>query len=212
MKSDDTDILKEAREAFEECKEAEDHNRLNYVEDTKFAKLGEQWPEEVKAQRERDERPCLTINRMPTFIRQVVNDARQNKPAIKVKAADSYGDPEVAQIINGLIRNIEHVSNADVSYDTAIEHAVTGGFGYIRVGLDYAFDDAFDLDVMIERVLNPLSVYGDPASSSADSSGLGCRFYHGAIEEGQLQAALPGCGAGRFLRERMARPQRRLDE
>lgn len=168
--ADDQDILHEAQEQLERCREAEDHNRAAFIEDMRFAKLGEQWPDDIVKQRQKEQRPCLTINRMPSFILQVVNDARQNKPAIKVKAADSYADPEVADIINGIIRNIEHVSNADVAYDTAIEHSVTGGFGYFRVNIDYAHNDAFDLDIMIERISNPLSVYGDPASTAADSS------------------------------------------
>ena len=173
---DDSDILMEARRAFEEARDAEDHNRLTYIEDTRFARLGEQWPDAIRQQRERDGRPCLTINRMPTFIRQVVNDARMNKPAIKVKAADGSGDPMVADIIGGLVRNIEHVSNASDAYDTAVENSVTGGYGYWRVSLGYAFDDAFDLDIMIERIVNPLSVYGDPNSTSADGSDWNVAF------------------------------------
>lgn len=166
----DNDILTEARTAFEKIQSSEQDNRAAYLEDIKFAKLGEQWPEAVETKRKQQGRPCLTINKMPTFVRQVVNDARQNKPSIKVRPADSGADRDTADVINGLIRNIEYTSNADVAYDTAIESAVTGGFGYIRVGLDYAFDDSFDMDINIERVLNPLSVYGDSNSMAADSS------------------------------------------
>lgn len=181
------DLLKEAREAFEQARDAENHNRLTFVDDMRFAKLGEQWPEAIKRQRELDKRPCLTINKLPSFIRQVVNDARLNKPSIKVRPADSHGDPEVAEIINGLVRNIEYVSNADVAYDTAIEAAVTGGFGYMRVGLDYTFDDAFEMDVTIERVLNPLSVYGDPASTAADSSDWNVAFITERITQDEFK-------------------------
>ena len=168
--ADDDALLKQARELFDKCKEAENDNREMALEDIKFAKLGEQWPDKIVAARQKEQRPCLTINKMPAFIRQVVNDARQNKPSIKVRPADSSGDPETAEIINGLIRNIEYTSNADVAYDTAIECAVTGGFGYVRVGLDYAHDDAFEMDLTIERVINPFSVYGDPNSTAADGS------------------------------------------
>ena len=144
--ADDDALLKQAREMFDKCKEAENDNREMALEDIKFAKLGEQWPDKIVAARQKEQRPCLTINKMPAFIRQVVNDARQNKPSIKVRPVDSSGDPETADIINGLIRNIEYTSNADVAYDTSVECAVTGGFGYIRVGLDYAHDDVFEID------------------------------------------------------------------
>ena len=172
----DSDILKDAREAFEQAADAEADNRKEALDDIRFARMGEQWPEGIKRQREREQRPCLTVNRMPTFIRQVVNDARQNKPAIKVHPADDNGDPETAEIINGLIRNIEYTSNADVAYDTAIENSVTCGIGYWRVKLDYSHDDSFDLELCIDRVANVFSVYGDPHSTAADSSDWNTAF------------------------------------
>lgn len=166
----DADILKDAKEAFDLAAEAEADNRKEALDDIRFARLGEQWPENVRKQREREQRPCLTINRMPAFIRQVVNDARQNKPSIKCHPADDQADVETAEIINGLIRNIEYTSNADVAYDTAIENSVTCGIGYWRVKLDYAHDDTFDMDLRIDRVANVFSIYGDPHSTAADSS------------------------------------------
>lgn len=164
------ELLAKGRKAFEKCNDAEAENRRIALEDIKFSRLNEQWPSEIAKQREMSKRPCLTINKMPAFIRQVVNDARQNKPSIKVHPVDSNADVKTADVINGLIRNIEYTSNADVAYDTAIESSVSGGFGYWRVGMDYAFDDTFDMDITIERVSNQFSVYGDPNSTAADSS------------------------------------------
>jgi hypothetical protein len=184
----DNDLLKEAKDAFEQASDASDHNRKTAIDDVKFARLGEQWPEAVMKQREREGRPCLTINKLPAFIRQVVNDARQNKPAIKVHPADSGADPETAEVINGLIRNIEYTSSADVAYDTGVECAVTAGFGYWRVGLDYAFDDSFDMDIQIKRVINPFSVYGDPNSTEADSSDWNTAFVVDRLTKDQFEA------------------------
>lgn len=168
--------IADALQAFEYVSEAENDNRRAYIDDLRFARLAQQWPEAIRQQREAEDRPVLTLNKMPAFIRQVVNDARQNKPAIKVHPADSAADSDTAEIYNGLIRNIEYTSNADVAYDTAIESAVTGGFGYFKVSLDYAHDDSFDLDIGIQRVANPLSIYGDPESTAADSSDWNSAF------------------------------------
>ena len=190
--ADDDALLKQAREMFDKCKEAENDNREMALEDIKFAKLGEQWPDKIVAARQKEQRPCLTINKMPAFIRQVVNDARQNKPSIKVRPCDSSGDPETAEIINGLIRNIEYTSNADVAYDTAIECAVTGGFGYVRVGLDYAYDDAFEMDLTIERVINPFSVYGDPNSTAADGSDWDVAFIIDRLPKAEFKRKYKG--------------------
>jgi hypothetical protein len=162
--------LVEGREMFELCQEAESENRDTGKEDLRFAREGKQWPETIEKQRQRDGRPCLTINKMPAFGRQVVNDSRMNKPQIKVHAVDSFADTDTAEVIGDLIRNIEYVSNAAVAYDTAIENAVFNGFGYWRIGKDYAYDDSFDMDLTIQRIRNPFAVYGDPFSTAADSS------------------------------------------
>lgn len=173
---DGDDFLSEVREKFERAAEREDENRKRGLADLEFARMGKQWPEEVRRQRELDGRPCHTINKLPAFIRQVVNDARQNKPAIHVQPVDSGADPETAEIMSGLIRNIETTSDAEVAYDTAVEGAVSNSFGYIRVNTRYASDDTFDQDLVIERVANPFSVYGDPDSDAADSSDWNCAF------------------------------------
>lgn len=186
--AEDDDLIRSALDDFHAAEEAENHNRMTGLADVKFARLGEQWPESIMAQREREGRPCLTINKLPTFIRQVVNDARQNKPAISVHAADSGADPATAQLMGGLIRNIEYTSNADIAYDTAVESAVTCGFGYIRIGLDYAFDDTFDMDITINRVSNPFSVYGDPNSTSADGSDWDRAFVVDRLTKAQFEA------------------------
>ena len=66
------DLLKEAKEAFELCVAHEAENRAAALDDIRFARLGEQWPLEVRKRRELDARPCLTINRLPAFIRMVL--------------------------------------------------------------------------------------------------------------------------------------------
>jgi hypothetical protein len=185
-------ILQEALEAFEMAEEAEDHNRKDFIDDLRFARLGEQWPESIKKSRDKDGRPCLTINRLPAFIRQVVNDARQNKPSIVVHPADSNSDPETAEIINGLIRNIEQSSNAEVAYDTALDFAVTAGFGYFRINTRYAADDTFEQELVIERVSNPLSVYGDPNSTAADSSDWDTAFVVNRIPKDTFKSKYKG--------------------
>lgn len=166
----DKDTIADDKARFAEIEEFERDNRILWLEDHKFARLSEQWPESVKRQRELDDRPCLTINRLPSFIRQVTNATRQNKPAIRVHPVDDTSSQATAQILDGLIRNIEYTSSADVAYDTALDHAVTGGFGYFRINTAYADDDTFDQDIVIERIVNPLTVYGDDKSVMADSS------------------------------------------
>lgn len=66
----DDELLSEAREAFARAGDAEAENRREALDDLRFARLGEQWPDAVRRQRERESRPCLTINRLvPHFLR-----------------------------------------------------------------------------------------------------------------------------------------------
>jgi hypothetical protein len=165
----DNDKLKEHREAFEVAYDAESENRNIARDDLEF-RLGKQWPDAIRQQREREGRPVLTINKLPAFIRQVVNDSRQNRPQIKVKPVDDRADKQTANVYEGLIRNIERTSKADVAYDTAVDFACSMGWGYIRVSIDYEYDDTFDKCLKIERVSNPFAVYGDPFGKSMDGS------------------------------------------
>jgi hypothetical protein len=191
LRISDDEVLVRARSDFDRCQEAWRDNQRLAREDLKFARLGEQWPEAIKKQRELEQRPCLTFNKMTAFIRQVVNDARQNKPQIKIHPLDSSADPEVAIIINGLIRNIETASDADVAYDTAVEQAVGQGFGFWRINTRYTCDDAFDQDIVIERITNPFSVFGDPRSAAADSSDWNVAFVITALPKAEFEREYP---------------------
>lgn len=185
--SEDADILAAAKDEFARIEDVEKENRATALESIVFARKGEQWPENIRKLREAERRPILTINKLPAFIRQVVNDARQNKPSIKIRPVDSQADIKTAEVISGLIRNIEYTSNADVAYDTAVESAVSGGFGYWRVTMDYSYEDSFEMDLGIQRIGNPFSVYGDPNSRAADSSDWDVAFIVDRLSKRQYE-------------------------
>lgn len=194
----DSDDLKDDLEAFKDAAEAEKDQRDAMLEDLEFVKLGKQWPQEVIGKRKKEGRPCLVINRLPAFAKQVTNDARQNRPAIKCHGVGDKADEETAEILDGLIKNIEYSSNADVSYDTALDFAVNCGIGYWTVNIDYADNDSFDKDIKIERVSNPFCVYGDPASTAADSNDWNTAFVTDRIMEEEFKKRYPKAGVKNF--------------
>lgn len=162
--------IKEIEELFKDDLDRESENRNNAEDDISFAKMGNQWPDQAKKDREREGRPCLTLNRMPTFIRQVVNDSRINSPQIKVKPVDDDADTETADIMGGLIRNIEYSSQADVAYDTAFDSSATCGMGFWRIVTEYCDEQSFAQEIKIKRITNPLSVVFDAYGESIDGS------------------------------------------
>ena len=199
----DERILAQARADFARAREAGREDRQAAAEDLRFARLGEQWPEAVRRARELEGRPCLTLNRLPAFIRQVVNEARQNRPAITCHPVDSDADPATAEVLNGLIRNIEQSSDADVAYDTALDFAVTCGFGVFRINarpVETGGEDlgSEDLDLVIERVADPFTVYGDPDSLAADSSDWDLAFVTRRMDRRAFAARWPGAEAVDF--------------
>ena len=186
------DDLSEFRKEFERCRDALNENHITALEDIEFCDLEKQWPEEIIKLREAADRPMLTINKLPAFKRQVVNDARQNKPSIKVQPVDDNADPETAAVMSGIIRNIEAVSNADVAYDTGSDQAVGGGFGYWRVVVDQTYDDSFEQDILIKRMINQFAVYGDPNSTEADSSDWDIAFVTDRISKARFAKEYKG--------------------
>lgn len=166
MKSDD---LKEIKERFDAARDAMSENFTRMKEDLRFSDPTDpqQWPELDR--RRRGIRPSLTFDQTNQYVLQVVNDSRQNKPAIKVRPEED-GDIRVAQALNGMIRHIEDRSRAHIAYDTALEYAARIGLGWIRV-VTTVLDPARNLqEIRIKRVIDPFSVFLDPDWSEPDGS------------------------------------------
>jgi hypothetical protein len=168
--NDDAAIIAEVKRRLTWALANEGDNRAEAKRDLAFLK-GDHWDAQVKAQRDADRRPSLTINKLPTFVQQVTNDLRMNKPAIKVAPVDDNADEETAEVIQGIVRHIEYDSNADVCYDTAGTHAAESGCGYWRLVTDYESPDSFDQVIKFDRIRNRFSVYLGP-HKEADASDM----------------------------------------
>ena len=165
----DQEFLDLALERFKLCAEAEAENRRDSLDDIEFS-IGNQWPMDIKAQRQLDGRPCLTMNLLPEYIRQVTNEQRQQKPSAQVNPVGDGADVETAEIIQGIYRHIEVHSKADVARQTAFDFMVRGGFGHWRVLTDWIAQENEDQEIYIKRIANPFTVYWDPTAQEFDNS------------------------------------------
>jgi hypothetical protein len=161
--------IEEAKQFLRLCNDSDSNNRAEALDDVRFA-AGDQWPVDVQNSRVLEARPCLTINKLDAYIRQICNQQRQQRPRIKVHGMNNDSDAKVAQIITGITRHIENQSDADQAYDHAFEYCVKMGWGYWRVTTDYVRDDSFDQEIYIKRIENPFTVYFDPNSTQPDGS------------------------------------------
>lgn len=156
----DTKILKEVQDRLRKASDEDGQNKALALDDLEFVGLeGAQWPTDVRTAREDEGRPCLTINKMPSFIDQVVGDQRMNRPSIKVIPVDSKGDVEIARILSGWVKHVQQVSKSDIAIDHAFEHAVTCGYGAIRVVTRYIDETSTDQSAFIEKIENALAIY-----------------------------------------------------
>ena len=175
--------------------EADSNNRQEGLQDLKFA-AGDQWPVEIQNSRNIEARPCLTINKLDPYIRQVTNQQRQQRPRIKVHPVNNEGDLKIAQVIEGITRHIEVNSNADTAYDTAFDYAVRMGWGYWRVITDYVREDSFDQEIFIEPIDNPFSVYFDPNSVAPDGSDAEKCLVTTMVAKDKFRQMYPGADDG----------------
>lgn len=159
---DEAEFLKHVRDLFQQDIDADRENRDAALDDLKFL-AGEQWDEDVKRARLAQGRPCLTINRLPQFVGQVVGDMRINRPSIKIRPAED-ADDDLASVRQGLIRGIEYASDAQGVYTSAGEDQAACGIGNFRVNLEWVDGDVFDQDIRIREIGNPLGVVWDHMS------------------------------------------------
>jgi hypothetical protein len=161
---DDADILKQALEDYDSAYEFQRGNIDEANEDLKFrrGRTEDQWTPEAIAMR--GDRPCLTINGIPQFIRQVTGDMRQMRPSIKVNPVDSRGDPKTAEVLAGLVRYVENRSFAKHIYTTAADSQVACGIGHWQITSEYAGTSTFNQELRIVGIEDSVSVLWDPDS------------------------------------------------
>ena len=165
-------VLEKARKRYAQALEYWSEKRERQADDLRFL-AGDpdnkwQWPDQLVAQREQDPdapRPCLTINQLTQHVNQVVNDHRMNRPGLKARPADDYGDVKTAEIIDDMLRQIQSTSDADTAYDQACYNMVGCGEGWFRVlsrYIDGGEMPGFKQELVVEPIRNSMRVLIDP--------------------------------------------------
>lgn len=158
------DIFLEACARQKLAEENEGDNRMRGLEAISF-RNGQQWPDDIYNQRANvEKRPTLTINHTNTFCVRLKNQLRQQRPRIKCHPVGGGSKVEDAEVVTGLMRHIETLSNASVAYDNGVESAIDIGWGYWRIVADYVSPDSFDQELLIRPVQNTFTCYDDPMS------------------------------------------------
>ena len=160
---EDRDLLVTALKRFEKLHTDDNHNREAALDDLRFVYNVDhgQWPDKIYNDRNSEDRPCLTSNKLRKFVAQVANRERDQRFAGNVLPVDNEADVDTAKIISGIIRQIEHASVAEVIYTVAGEFAIASGAGYWRITAE-ALPNSFEQELFIRPIVNQLAVYLDP--------------------------------------------------
>jgi len=199
--TENKDKINEAIKFWRMVNDADSTNRAEALMDIKFA-AGDQWPVEIQNSRNLESRPCLTINKIDAYIRQVTNQQRMQRPRIKVHPVNNLADYKIAQVIEGITRHIEVNSNADTAYDTAFDYAVRMGWGYWRVNTRYVREDSFDQEIFIDTIDNPFTVYFDPNSILPDGSDAERCLITTVMDKKVFREYYPGADDGANFQQR----------
>lgn len=199
------DVVVEARERYRRAKE---HWGPIYDEarsDMRFSDptAPQQWDERVKRERENSAggpRPVLIFDQTMQFVRQVLNTARRNKPALKYLPVDDESDPQAAEILQGLARQCEYESRADVAYIGALMQAARGGIGWFRLRLieDDTSPIEGQLAARIERVTEFESVLADPDFIQPDGSDMRWGFVTETVSRAAFERRYPKASFSSF--------------
>lgn len=162
-------IIERARRQMDDAATSDRDNRERSQDDLRFL-VGDQWPDDVKADREKDGKPCLTFNSLPQFTRRVTSQIRAMNPAVRVIPADGAASEDTAEIMSGMIRQIEYECDGSSVYERAGELAAACGIGWFRVRADYVDEMSFDQEAILESIHNPFSVFCDPQARNPDRS------------------------------------------
>lgn len=98
--------------------------------------------------------PRYTFDMTNPIIDQICGDIGSKDFNIRVAPAGGDATKETAQTYDGLIRNIENISNSTSIYDSSVRNMVTSGLDGWRLVQRYVDDDSFDQDLVIERIGN----------------------------------------------------------
>ena len=195
VKQDVKSVVERAKTNFESAKEIFSKSRELAIEDTKFV-MGDsanmyQWPAQIAKDRLGDRKVMLTINLSAQHCNNIINQIRQNRPACRVMPVDNFSDKKTAEILAGLIRNIQSTSNADDAHDIAAMHSIYGGEGYWRILTEFESPTSKDQVIRIRPINNPQLVYIDPDAQMPDKSDAQWGFIFEDVKKSTIEREYP---------------------
>jgi hypothetical protein len=206
----DAEILEEARKRASEANIAWQETFDNAEDDELFIS-GVQWDVASLIAREDEGRPSLVVNQLQQYVSRVAGAQKKQVQEIKISPTESSSkeptiktvggqDMQLSKVLEGVVRNIQSISNAPAQYKTAFRHSL-GGIGWLRVLTEYSRNDSFDLDIKVEAIPNRWSVLIDPHANESDYSDANYCFISERMTREEFRKRYPNGIAGELGRD-----------
>ena len=149
-----------------------------------------QWDTDL--QDSQDKKPRYTFDMVSPIVDQVCSEIEQADFDIQVNPAGGNSTTQIANTYDGIVRNIEVISGSKHIYAQAARGMVISGLDGWRVNQKYVNENAFDQDLVIEKIHNYLDrVWFDPSSQKQDRSDAKCCFILHPISVDEYEARWP---------------------
>lgn len=193
------EFLEHVRKTVRNDLEFDKTNREEALEDGRFF-VGDQWDESAKQRRIDAKKPVLTINRLPAFVAQITGNRRLNETLAKV-VPDQGGTKFAAAVRQGIIRNIQKNSIAEIAYNVAHLGQVISGIGNFRLDVRPAEKDVFNMDIVIEQIPNSFAVVWDRAGIEPTGNDAGHCTIFDRVAEDDFKAKYPWATPGDIMND-----------
>ena len=151
-----------------------------------------QWEPKWLSQAKNEKKPRYTFDMVNPIVDQICSEITQAEFDVKIAPAGGSATQSIANTYDGIIRNIETMSDASDVYAESARGMVVGGFDAWRVSQKYIDDDSFEQDLVIEKIGNAIDrVFFDPAAERQDKSDSRYCFVLHAISKEEYQRRWP---------------------
>lgn len=182
---------KVVKKLLEDAQSADEDNRELAKEAHLFiSKPNGQW--EQGRWNDADGKPRYTFDQTSPIVDQISGDIEEADFDIQIKPANGDATKDLAELRDGLVRNIETISDAQSIYSNAGRNVVTAGIDHWMVKTEFVDDNSFDQDLVIVPLHDSIDrVWFDVGSQRQDREDSDWGFLLSSIPTDEAKEKFP---------------------
>ena len=190
----DADVLTRMQKRVKDWFDYYADNIQNYKDDTEFTywKDGQWTPAEIDEYDRKEHKPRMTFNMLPKLLHVLEGEYSDFSPDIMVRAIDSSDtDQDKIDLLTNLTREISFKSRNDIVYQTAMNCALTGGFGAFRIISAPENEYSFNYMPKYLPIYDPTKAFWDRSARNFDKGDGICCGYLVVWNKEELKSKYP---------------------